>query len=81
VRGLLERATGPHGKRIERRLSEDKGNYATVLALALAIDDRSSRGDVIRRAAFSSMLNIDPDFANDVFDAIIEAGWGQERPG
>lgn len=78
VRRLLELATGTHANRVRQRLSADKGGYATVLALALAIDDRSSRIDIIRRAACNSMLDIDRRFADDVFDTIIEVGWGRE---
>jgi hypothetical protein len=49
-----------------------------VLALALAIDDRSSRSEIVRHAAYSSMLDIDVSFAADVFDALIAAGWANE---
>ena len=80
VRALLERATGPHVDRIRRRLWTDKGSYAAVLALALAIDDRSSRADIVRRAAYGSMLDIDLAFADDVFEAVIASGWAHERP-
>ncbi len=79
LRALLERAAGPHVDRIRRRLWSDKATYAAVFALALAIDDHSSRADVIRRAAYSSMLDIDLGFADDVFDAVIASGWAQER--
>ncbi|MEA2897885.1 MAG: hypothetical protein QOJ84_3500 [Bradyrhizobium sp.] len=79
VRGLMEHATGPCAERIRQRMWVDKSAYAVVLALALAIDDRSSRAKVIHRAAYCSMLDIDLAFADDVFDAMIVVGWVCEQ--
>ncbi len=78
VRGLLERATGPGPERLHRALTADRRASSTILALALAIDDRSSRAEVVRRAAYSSLLDIDRAFADAVFDAMGEAGWMHE---
>ncbi|MDP9104381.1 MAG: DUF4910 domain-containing protein [Candidatus Eremiobacteraeota bacterium] len=80
VRGLLQTATGPAVQRIRERLATQRQRtYATVLALGLAIDGRSSRADVLRRARYGSLLDVDPGFANDVFDAMLSASWARER--
>jgi Peptidase family M28 len=78
VRGCLARATGPAADRIRARLRADKGAYATILALAHAIDNCSPRADIVRRAAYSSMLDIEFGFADDVFNALLAIGWASE---
>ncbi|MBR1158084.1 DUF4910 domain-containing protein [Bradyrhizobium elkanii] len=78
VRGLLHAVSGPHANRLRHRLANDKRTYAAILAIALAIDDASSRTGIVRRAAHSSMLQLDPAFADDVFDAMLSAAWIRE---
>ncbi len=78
LRGLLRDATGAQAHRVRRRIASDRSAYACVLALAHAIDDSSGRGTVLRRAACSSMLSIDADFAEAVFDTMAAAGWTRE---
>ena len=78
VRGLLQGATGPQADRLRRRIAADKGGYTRALALALAIDERSSRNDVIRRAEYNSRLDIDAAFADDFFDVMLAADWARE---
>jgi hypothetical protein len=79
VRGLLQCATGTQADCLRRRIAEDKGAYTCVLALALAIDEFSSRNDVIRRAEYNSGLSIDAAFAHDFFDAMLAASWVREE--
>lgn len=73
-----------------RALMEDAGkgetrvdldDYVRMTALALAIDDRSSRLIVIRRASLSSMQPIEPDFAHEFFDTLVSAGWAVDGAG
>ena len=78
VRGCLALARGACSDRLRTRLGADKRAYATILALAHAIDNCSSRADVVRRAGYSSMLDIEFAFAEDVFDTLVAIGWARE---
>jgi hypothetical protein len=79
VRGCLAHAIGAGADRIRARLRADKGAYAGILAIAHAIDDRSPRTDIVRRAAYSTMLDIEFEFAEDVFDVLVAIGWAREE--
>jgi hypothetical protein len=78
VRGLLARCDGEPADRLRRFVSTNRRGYATVLALALAIDGQSSRASVVRRAAYASMLDIEHPLAEDLFDAMHQAKWVRE---
>jgi hypothetical protein len=78
VRGLLQEASGAPADRLRHRIAASKSIYAAILSLALAIDDRSSRTDVVRRAAYSSMMELDRQLADDVFEALLSASWIRE---
>lgn len=52
--------------------------YATLLALALALDGVTDREGVLRRAAMASGLPIPRDAAHRFFDALVGAGWAVE---
>lgn len=68
LRGLLEDAG-------DSNLRAGRDDFVKMTALALAIDDRSSRSRVISRAAYSSLLPIEPGFGHGFLETMIDAGW------
>lgn len=66
-----------------RWLIEHEHAYTEMLALALAIDDASSLTDVAARAAYSTWLPIDLDFARRFVQVLVASGWAEtgRRPG
>jgi hypothetical protein len=78
LQALLERSPQREADWIALALANDGAAYGTMLALALAIDDRSPRQAVIRRASYSSRLSIKLDSANRFFDLLEREGWIEE---
>ena len=68
-------------------LGRERGAYGLLVALALAIDGRSDRSSVTRRAAYASRLPVELEAAHAFFDLLERAGWIEEtsrpasRPG
>lgn len=77
LRGLLAAlaptAAAPFREAIER----DRTAYPRLLGLALAIDNESSRFEVLRRAAYASRLEMPLEMANGFLDALMHAGWAR----
>jgi hypothetical protein len=59
-------------------LATDRGAYGLLVALALAVDGRSDRLAVIRRAAYAARLPIELQSAQAFFDLLERAGWTTE---
>jgi Peptidase family M28 len=79
LRALVE-DSGPDRRRwLWRRLDLGRDGYAELVALARAIDDASGRDRIARRASRSSGLGIEPAVAGAFLDAMLEAGWAEER--
>ena len=78
LRGMLEGAPQADVDRLSSELASDKGLYGLYLALALAIDGRTDRNGVIRRAAYSSGLAVNEEKAHLYLDMMKRAGWVEE---
>jgi Peptidase family M28 len=64
---------------LQERLDRDRGRwYATMMAIAQAIDGASGREAVLRRAAFSSELPIEIAIGHRFLEALARAGWMTE---
>jgi hypothetical protein len=79
LHGLLEAATPGERLWVRQSLARDKGLYALMLALALAIDDTSDFEGVVRAAAYSSRLRVEKGFAERFFQILLDAGWAAWR--
>src|SRR6266508_1201239 len=78
LRGLTERADSRDRAWILRWLEADQGrSYATMLALAHAIDGRSGRQAILRRAAFASELTIQTRKGERFLDVLVRAAWAR----
>jgi hypothetical protein len=79
--GLVEDASPSDRHWLWRELGHGGQVYATMVALALALDGASDREAAARRAAFSSGLAVGRDFADRFLDVLIETGWAEEEDG
>jgi hypothetical protein len=70
----VEDAASPQDR---RWLIEHEQAYTEMLALALAIDDASPLTEVAARAAYSTWLPIDLDFARRFVQVLIASGWAE----
>jgi hypothetical protein len=76
LRGLTERVNPLDRAWMLQLLEADRGrNYAMMLALAHAIDARTGRGGVLRRAAFTSGLPIEISTGERFLDVLLREGW------
>jgi len=78
LRALLEEAPKQEADWVAWELARAKGAYGVLLALASAIDGRSSRSSIARWAAYSSRLIVRKDMAERFFDLLEHAGWIEE---
>jgi hypothetical protein len=80
LRAVLEDAAPADAARLRDTLDGGRAAYASLVALAQAIDGRSSRPAVVRRAGRTSRLPIPDELADGFFDTLARIGWIEETP-
>jgi Peptidase family M28 len=78
LQALLEDAPPVERNWFRSEMVRNREAYGIMLALALAIDGKSSQQSVMQQAAYSSMLAVDTTFGERFLELLIHTGWAHE---
>lgn len=79
LRGLMQQADPADRRWLQQQLDASRGSaYATMLAIAHALDGQTGHLGVLRRAAFSSGLAVETSVGERFLDVLMQAGWARD---